>query len=464
MSHYLRISFYGDNCGRSYRPFTDFSRALPMRRSILARFMLSFLLGIVMCLHTDFIRMVSLGRASEGTSDKTIDKCIADLGSDHFETREAAMRALKERVEALPALHKAQKSADLEVRHRVEEILTLLERKRALRGLSKVQALGKAGRAVAVADRLAIAAKCGVAGEDGWDCLTRFADQLITRTDRYLPPSLKSYYYRELPIGGFRRFAKQFNYKEIAQRTVEIDTGIDRDPRDLNRIAAIKFLRQNYGKLLLRGEEVSLLGRSPQFKFSSGMIASSGDVQISGVMCSVIVAGGDIKKVDRLTECIIICDGDVELLNGWEVRNSIIVARGRVTGKQGKLRDCLVRSGHTLHLPDEKTIDLKDGSPDPLAFVKFFELADVGIAAEDLPLRDKMHANGVRLKDVRKESQFAAGLRAGDVITAIEEKKTTTIEIFRRVLRRKLAEGGPLITFTVFRAGKTIEVPIPVKD
>jgi S1-C subfamily serine protease len=55
-------------------------------------------------------------------------------------------------------------------------------------------------------------------------------------------------------------------------------------------------------------------------------------------------------------------------------------------------------------------------------------------------------------------------LRPGDVITAIDEKKTPTIEIFRRVLRRTLAEGGPLITFTVQRAGKTLEVTLPVKD
>lgn len=163
---------------------------------------------------------------------------------------------------------------------------------------------------------------------------------------------------------------------------------------------------------------------------------------------------------------ILICDGDVDLSDGIEVSHSIIVARGKVTYNKDKIRlwNCLIRSGHTLRLPDGKTIDVKDGKSDPLDFVKFFELADVGLATEDLPLRDKSAAEGVRLKEVRKGSPFAAGLRAGDVITAVEDKETPTTEIFRRVLRRKLAEGGPILTITVRRAGKTLDVSIPVKD
>jgi len=168
--------------------------------------------------------------------------------------------------------------------------------------------------------------------------------------------------------------------------------------------------------------------------------------------------------VERLTNCFLICDGQVELLNGWEVRDSIVVARGKVTWRQGKLSDCLVRSNHSLLLPDGKRIDLKDGVPDPLAFVKFFELADVEIAVEDVPSREKSDASGVRLKDLRRESVFTAGLRTGDVITAIEEQKTPTTDMFRRVLRRKLAQGGPSLTFTVLRAEKTLEVLIPIKD
>jgi hypothetical protein len=233
---------------------------------------------------------------------------------------------------------------------------------------------------------------------------------------------------------------------------------------DAKGIAWRKFLMKNAGKLLIRGEEVSLIGRIPPNRISGGMIACSGDVQITGASNGVIVAGGDITRLTNLRYCIVICDGDVEMASGWSTMYDIIVARGKVTWKEGRITNCLIRSGHALRMPDGKTIDLRDGTPDPLAFVKFFELADVGLRAEDLPKREKSAADGVRLKEVKKDSPFAAGLRSGDVITAIEERKTPTTEILRRVLRRKLARGGPTITFTVRRSDKTFDVPIAVKD
>lgn len=115
-------------------------------------------------------------------------------------------------------------------------------------------------------------------------------------------------------------------------------------------------------------------------------------------------------------------------------------------------------------MPHETVIDFKDGTPDPLAFVKFFELADVGLTAEDLPRREKLNAKGTRLKAVRKESPFAHKLLPGDVVTGIDEKRVTTRETFRKLLRRKLAEGGPLLTFTVRRSGRKLQVPIAIKD
>ena len=213
----------------------------------------------------------------------------------------------------------------------------------------------------------------------------------------------------------------------------------------------------------MNGYDVSLKGRFQGFGLYTGMIAASGDVQLFEAMDSVMVVGGDVKQVAFLHRCILICDGNVELL--WPpISGSLIIAHGKVNCAHGKLTNCLIRNGPTLQLPDGKTVVLKDGTPDPLAFVKFFELADVGLTAEDLPPRDKSDAKGVWLAEVRKDSPFASGLRTGDVITALEEKETPTTEIFRKLLRRKLSEGEPIITFTVRRAGKTLDVPIAVKD
>lgn len=161
-----------------------------MKRYSLARNTLVFLGSVFAFVLMDFRRATSYGRAEERGSNETIAKLIEDLGSDLFDKREAATRTLKERVEALPALRKAQQSDDKEVRRRVQDILAALKRKRALDSLSKTRSFGKGGRAVEIADRLAFAAKCGVAGDEGWESLMQFADKVTKRTERYYPPGL----------------------------------------------------------------------------------------------------------------------------------------------------------------------------------------------------------------------------------------------------------------------------------
>ncbi len=437
-----------------------------MRRTTLAAFVIPLLLEAALCLRVDLTLTASRGCAAEEIPRKSIENLIADLGSDRFEVRDAATRGLLVREEAIPALRKAlpkaRLSKDLDMRRRVEDILQALERYRAIDALSKAKALGNSGRAVEVADRLANAAKYAVNAEEGWESLTQLTAQAIESTDRYFSPGWIFALHQQLPVGEFRRYRERFNPREIAEFKVDLDAGTAMANDDPKKRAAHDFIHQNGGRLLLRGEEVTLMGLFSDLR--NGMIAASGDVHVSKAMNSVIVAGGDVKKVERMPSCILICDGDVELLDGRRLSGSIIVARGKVTCKDGEIKGCLVRTGHTLLLPIGVKVDLKDGTPDPLAFVKFFELNDVGLAAEDLPRREKEDAAGVRLKAVRKESPFAAGLRAGDVITAIEEKETPTTEIFRRVLRRNLAKGGPILTFTVRRCGRTVDVTIPVKD
>lgn len=433
-----------------------------MMRFLLTRITVQILFGIFLLFLVDCRFVASRETTAEEIPEKTIDALLADLGNPQFETREAATSTLKERVEAIPALRKAAASEDREVRRRVQEILTALERKCAASGVSKAKALGQAGRAVEVADRLAFAAKCGVAGDEGWESLTRLAERMITHSEQCFPPGCSLQGQLIFPAGDFRRFAQKVKSKEIAVRKFELDTGKEMDtPFDPKKTANRKFLQKSYG-LLLRAEEISITGRSPLFGLQCGMIAASKDVHLLGGLSSVVVAGGDIKELSCISHCIFICDGDIELLEIPQ-SNCLIVARGKVTCKREKLHNCFARSGHTLYFPDGKKIDLKDGVPDPLSFVKFFELADVGLNGEDLPARGKSASEGTRLKEVRKDSPFASGLRSGDVITALEDQKTPTTEIFRRVLRRKLAEGEPLLTFTVRRDGKTLEVPIAMK-
>src|SRR5262249_18074290 len=77
--------------------------------------------------------------------DTEVERLIKQLGSDKFKEREAATKRLHEIGEpALDALHKAQTSADEEVRHRAEKIVAAIETK------LYVELLGLSGHTSAV--------------------------------------------------------------------------------------------------------------------------------------------------------------------------------------------------------------------------------------------------------------------------------------------------------------------------
>ena len=74
------------------------------------------------------------------------------------------------------------------------------------------------------------------------------------------------------------------------------------------------------------------------------------------------------------------------------------------------------------------------------------------------------NARGVRVQTVTEGKRFAAaGLKADDVLLAIDGTDVTSTEQFRRLLRRKLALEKDT-TFKLLRGEKTIEVRIPMKD
>src|SRR4051812_7332125 len=63
-----------------------------------------------------------------GPSGAEVERLIAQLGDDDFHTREEATARLKLAGEpALPALHEALRSDDLEVRHRVSRVVSAVE-------------------------------------------------------------------------------------------------------------------------------------------------------------------------------------------------------------------------------------------------------------------------------------------------------------------------------------------------
>jgi hypothetical protein len=75
-----------------------------------------------------------------------VARWVDDLGSDSYEARESATRALMELEEEPPLLRQALQSPNLEVRRRAALIRDAHVAKQAQRGLLKVHALAKEGR------------------------------------------------------------------------------------------------------------------------------------------------------------------------------------------------------------------------------------------------------------------------------------------------------------------------------
>ncbi len=153
---------------------------------------------------------------------------------------------------------------------------------------------------------------------------------------------------------------------------------------------------------------------------------------------------------------MIVSDGDVTLRDAL---GCLVIARGTV--RACEFRDCLVVSGQavvsTKFLKDEdayKNCSIKQNEPFPLSFVRFFDPAREGVTVEPAD-------GGVRVKTVDAAKPFAqAGLRAGDVIAAVDGTASASPEVFRRLLRRAWV-GDEGVALQVVRGGKTRQILVP---
>jgi S1-C subfamily serine protease len=122
----------------------------------------------------------------------------------------------------------------------------------------------------------------------------------------------------------------------------------------------------------------------------------------------------------------------------------------------------VIASGFVQFLPSEtpelrRDNEVKEHEPNPLGFVRWFDPVRVGITVEAAD-------GGVRIKAAAAGKAFAgAGLRAGDLVTAIDREAVKSPDEFRLLLRSKLADGGKMV-FAVRRAGQDLKVPVRCKD
>jgi S1-C subfamily serine protease len=162
---------------------------------------------------------------------------------------------------------------------------------------------------------------------------------------------------------------------------------------------------------------------------------------------SIIVIDGHLKRIYGATDSIIIVRGDIIKapppvrypdIEFYGLRNSIIICTGK-------------------YRPSDKCIEtksyLKDQVEQPLGFIKWFTIGEVGLEVSPAPSDglqvDKLHDG----KPARK-----AGLDLGDVIIAVDGMQIDGQESLRRRLMRGVVNER--CTVTVKRGGKSLDVPL----
>jgi hypothetical protein len=212
-----------------------------------------------------------------------------------------------------------------------------------------------------------------------------------------------------------------------------------------------KDMRESRGRRmahLARGLYISGISKGDDLLVSAGTVSSPGHFY-----SSVIFSAGS-AQLGSITNSVVFCDGDVTVQ--YHITNSLIVARGDVrcpsTVRGSRIVTCSF-VGYAPRTGFQDTI-LKEAQPIPLGFVKFFDPAREGIAVEAAE-------GGVRVKDADAAKPFAkAGLRKGDLIVSLGGEPVASPEVFRRVLRAKMAVGENIL-FRVRREGRNVEVSVP---
>jgi hypothetical protein len=454
-----------------------------MRRSFLVRLPLLLLFGTLSSLLADLSLTRLHGRAAEQSLEKKFELLIEGLKSDRFEKREAATQQLIELEIAAPVLRQALKSSDLEVRLRIANILETQNRNRARRGLTRACTLAKEGRVDEMVERL-VCWREWIKGEEEWRLVAELAAGLLEWEHR-------TYGYTRFLAPGFPRVPAVFRRKNFSPK----------DTLSLEELARM-WTRSRH----ILGHEIVWDARA--VSESSLVVLASGNVRTPTLSCSsILIANGSIHLQGAFSDSIIICQENLEITGPakrGELQNCLVIARGKLTcPKDSIITDCTILSNGPVVFSEgvkvENTAIVSGGPivcPKGLALgkrvlitgsipdwpVKFFDPEFAGLSVWQVYRNNGTLPNeppllafhdglvfgggvdknpdlgaGVQIKKVRKGAPFADGLHESDIVIAVDKEKTPSKESFRKILRRKLAEGGPIITFTVRRTDKILE-------
>ena len=363
--------------------------------------------------------------AGEGATSqpgkRSAEELIRRLGDRSFKERDKATRQLVEGKNVTTALRQALQSSDLEVIRRIKGIL----KARAQRGARRQLELLK------------------TAVRDGYLDL---AIELLARWS-----------------AGFEEAAYWAEVRKLVTTLVKLD-GQQNGRIKLNPWPPSMVMDARPGKIrIMTADRVTQLPDEQDglpWSIRAGevdlkkiiprplAIACSGPVRDFAVR-GVVLANGPVE-LSLLGGAIILCDSDVTLIES--AASCLVIARGTITCK-GFMNDCHFITGKrvilgTSHL---RSCIIKDQATAPFGRLGFLSLREKDILVEP-------GKGGVRLLDVVAGTPFAkAGLRKGDMITAVDGKAADSEETLRRLLRRSLlSDDGLILRF--LRDGKAHEI------
>lgn len=378
---------------------------------------------------------------------------VAKLSDPSEKVRAEAAAVLKGRVDALPWLRRAARSADEDTAKRAADLLAPSEKKRQ-----------------------EVVVKAIDAGlRDG--CI-----DLLTEWHHYWQPEKKEDLWSVGPRAaksGMDLLAKTCRpaaWKRFQDLVADDDAGVD--PKNYRFHDGPCPARFEAGDTIWSIRTDRLLGPPNRIRFASAEGASLG----SHTGGHFLVLGR--VGASRLDYVFLACDGPVRHLAnpqdskkptfdlGVSAEMSVIVCRGNYTANglrdsvllvdgdidlTGSMpRDCLIRASGEIRLPkgfkpDNCTIEAH--AKNATAPYKFFEVADLGLSVAD-------DEEGLVVTGVKAGTPFGdCGLAKGDLIRAIDDAPAGHAEALRKAVRRALVRQGDCL-LTITRGDKTHDVPV----
>lgn len=334
-------------------------------------------------------------------ADQETKRLLDQLGAPRYSDREAAANKLAEDQTSRPFLLRLADSTDAEVATRARQVISRLDRLR----FSRFIRYGREGQIERMAEGL-----CSwdwpVERDEYWQEVRAVVLAIWERLDDDGRPTRPNDF--------------QQNLERVKQAPVFVR---------LNN-STVKQVRNggfvSTGRLLVEGN------------FANASLVASGAVSIDGNTAAAIlittddvVSGGHYPS--HVSSLVVVAAGRVRLHQA--VAHSLIVARGDID-----VTDCAVGRSHLAtsgkivgadKLAEGSKLRIKTPPERTLQNVRWFETATVGFEATAVE-------NGMKVDSVGKSSVAArGGLRAGDVIVAIDDRSPwKSAEEFRRQLRR----------------------------